>query len=81
MPTVKQYITENIKRISHVKSLVKEKAEDLILILNSQATPLSRGKSWKDLEFSHPERTIRLGTNVQRYRSYRTRLTAVEIET
>jgi hypothetical protein len=62
MPTVEQYITESSKRISHVKSLVKEKAEDLILIPDSQATPLSRGKSWKDLEFSHPERTIRLGT-------------------
>lgn len=62
MPTVEQYITENSKRISHVKSLVKEKAEDLILIPDSQETPLSREKSWKDLEFSHPERTIRLGT-------------------
>lgn len=62
MATVEQYITESSKRISHIKSVVKEKAEDLILIPNSQATPLSRGKYWKDLEFSHPERTIRLGT-------------------
>ncbi len=62
MATAEQYIREDSKRISYIKSLVKEKAEDLILIPESQATPISRKKSWKDLDFSHPQRTIRLGT-------------------
>ena len=62
MATVERNITENNKRISHVKSLVKEKADELILIPETQETPVSKGISWKDLVFSHPNRTIRLGT-------------------
>lgn len=62
MATVERYITENSKRISHIKSLVKEKAEELVLIPETQESPISKGTSWKDLEFSHPERTIRIGT-------------------
>lgn len=62
MATVERYITENNKRISHVKSLVKEKADELILIPETQETPVSKGISWKGLVFSHPNRTIRLGT-------------------
>ena len=62
METVKRYITENSKRISHIKSLVKEKAEELVLIPETQESPISKGTSWKDLDFSHPERTIRIGT-------------------
>ena len=62
MATVEQYITENNKRISHIKSLVKEKAEELVLIPETQESPISEGISWKDLDFSHPERTVRIGT-------------------
>ena len=62
MATVERYITENSKRISHIKSLVKEKAEELVLIPETQESPISKGASWKDLEFSCPERTIRIGT-------------------
>lgn len=62
MATVERYITENSIRISHIKSLIKEKAEKLVLIPETQESPISKGTSWKDLEFSHPERTIRIGT-------------------
>lgn len=54
MATVERYITEKNKRISHVKSLVKEKADELILIPETQETPVSKGISWKDLVFSPP---------------------------
>lgn len=54
MATVERYIRENNKRISHVKSLVKEKADELILIPETRETPVSKGISWKDLFFSHP---------------------------
>lgn len=62
MATVERYITENSNRIAQVKSLVKEKADDLVLTNETLASPISRGKSWKELTFSHPERTIRLAT-------------------
>ncbi len=62
MTTVEHYITEKSKRISHVKSLVKERAEELILMPYTHVTPVSRGVSWKDLEFSHPERMVRIGS-------------------
>lgn len=62
MPTVKAYITENTPRISHVKSVVKRQAEILEKRPTTTPTPISNGVSWRDLEFAHPERTIRLAT-------------------
>lgn len=43
MVTVERYITENNKRISHVKSLVKEKADELILIPESRRLLCQKG--------------------------------------
>ena len=62
MATVERYIKENNAQISKVQRIVKERAEDLMLFPETVPTPLSKGISWKDLEFEHPERTIRLGT-------------------
>lgn len=62
MATVERYIRENNAQISKVQRIVKERAEDLMLFPETVPTPLSKGPSWKDLEFSHPERNIRLGT-------------------
>lgn len=60
--TVERYMTERDQRLSEVKSLVMEKVEELILFPYTEATNISRGTSWKEREFSHPEKTIRLGS-------------------
>lgn len=60
MATVVKDIRENNEKIKRVKKIVKAKAdevEDKELI----ETPLSK-EDWKSKEFSHPERTIRIGT-------------------
>lgn len=62
MATVERHINENSKRILQVKSLVKERAAQLMLFPNTQVSPISQGEVWKNLPFSHPERTIRLAT-------------------
>ena len=61
MATVKKDITEVSEKITEVKKIVKKRAEQLKEKELLQ-TPISEGVSWKDLKFSHPERTVRIGT-------------------
>lgn len=61
MATVHKDIHEESEQINAVKKIVKEKASK-IEKANLKESPLSEGPLWKDLEFSHPERTIRLAT-------------------
>lgn len=61
MTTVHKAITEESEHINKVKRIVKEKASK-IEKANLKESPLATGKSWKDLDFSHPERTVRLAT-------------------
>lgn len=61
MTTVHKAITEESEHINKVKKIVKEKASK-IEKANLKESPLATGESWKDLEFSHPERTVRLAT-------------------
>ena len=61
MTTVHKAITEESEHINKVKKIVKEKASQ-IEKANLKESPLALGRSWKDLEFAHPERTIRLAT-------------------
>ena len=61
MATVEKDIREKSAKISKAKKEIKKKAEtlsDRIVV----PTELSDGTSWKDLDFSHPERTVRIGT-------------------
>jgi len=61
MATVKKDIEETNKKIAHVKRIVKQYAEQIDDTYLEQ-DPIATGTNWKDLEFSHPERTIRIGT-------------------
>ncbi|MCQ2139262.1 MAG: DNA (cytosine-5-)-methyltransferase [Bacteroidales bacterium] len=61
MATVKKDISESTERIDAVKEIVKDRASKIDSVDRSYS-PLSTGKSWRELEFSHPERVIRLGT-------------------
>ena len=61
MPTVKKDIQETSKKISHVKKIIKKRVESLDDSIVQQ-TPISSGTNWKDLDFSKPEKTIRIGT-------------------
>ena len=61
MTTLKKDITEVSDKITKVKKIVKKRAEQLKEKELLQ-TPISAGISWRDLNFSHPERTIRIGT-------------------
>lgn len=61
MTTVHKAITEESEHINKVKKIVKEKASQ-IEKANLKESPLDLGRSWKDLAFSHPERTVRLAT-------------------
>lgn len=61
MATVEKDITEKSAKISIAKKEIKKKAKSLsdrIVV----PTELSDGINWKDLEFSHPEKTVRIGT-------------------
>ena len=61
MATVEKDIKEKSAKITIAKKKIKKKAESLsdrIVV----PTELSDGTNWKDLEFSHPERTVRIGT-------------------
>ena len=61
MTTIHKAITEESEHINKVKKIVKDKASK-IEKANLKESPLALGSSWKDLAFSHPERTIRLAT-------------------
>ena len=61
MPTVKKDIQETNKKISHVKKIIKKRVESLDDSIVQQ-TPISKGVNWKELDFSKPEKTIRIGT-------------------
>ena len=61
MATIKKDIEEISEKITTVKRIVKKRVEEL-QDKRLQETPLSESTSWKDLEFSHPERTVRIGT-------------------
>ena len=61
MATVEKDIKEESEKISKVKKLVKQRAEELEDKALVQ-TPLSSGSSWKELSFQYPDRTIRIGT-------------------
>ena len=61
MATVEEDIKQETDKIKGVKRIVRRRADNLsdndIL-----PTPISDGPNWKDLEFSHPERCVRIGT-------------------
>ena len=61
MGSVRKDINESTDKINAVKKIVKDKAAQ-IDIIEKEYSLISKGKCWKDLKFSHPERTIRLGT-------------------
>lgn len=54
-------INEKSKKITKVKKIIAKKSEE-IEYRDLEQSPISKGTNWKDLEFSHPERTIRIGT-------------------
>lgn len=61
MATVEKDINETTDRIVKVKKLIKKKSETIEHkeLIQSE---ISEGVSWKDLEFTYPQRTIRIGT-------------------
>ena len=61
MATVKKDIEEESEKIIKVKRIVKKRAEKLQDKITTP-TAISEGVSWKDLSFSHPENTVRIGT-------------------
>lgn len=63
MATVLKDIQEKNEQIEHVRKLVRKKAQKLEASNESVLeSPISQGISWKEKEFSHPERTVRLAT-------------------
>lgn len=61
MGTVSKDITESNAKIDAVKRIVIDKASKIENV-ERDWSPISKGRSWKNLQFSHPECTIRLGT-------------------
>ncbi len=61
MATVTKDIQEESEKITKVKRIIKKRTENLEK-KDIQPTPLSKGTSWKELPFSHPENTVRIGT-------------------
>lgn len=61
MATVEKDINEVSDKITMVKHIVKKRVEKLEC-KNIEETPLDDSACWKDLDFSHPENTVRLGT-------------------
>ena len=62
MATVEKDITESSEKIDEVKRIVQERALALEYKKQIPQTPISEGESWKDLAFSQPENTVRIGT-------------------
>ena len=61
MASVEKDIKEDSVQITKVKKLVKKRAEELEE-KELKETPISEGPSWKELCFSYPEKTVRIGT-------------------
>lgn len=61
MATVTKDIQEESEKITKVKRIIKKRTENLEK-KDIQPTSLSKGNSWKELPFSHPENTVRIGT-------------------
>lgn len=61
MATVEKDIKETSNKISKVKRLVKKRVENLEY-KEIEETPIDNEKIWKNMDFSHPENTVRLGT-------------------
>ena len=61
MATIIKDIQEESDKITKVKRIIKNRSEKLEK-KNILPTPLSEDVSWKELPFSHPENTIRIGT-------------------
>lgn len=61
MTTVKKDINEDSEKITKVKRIVKKRIDELEC-KDLKQTSLSEGVSWKDMTFSNPENTVRLGT-------------------
>ncbi len=61
MATVDKDINEVSKKITKVKRIVKKRVEELEY-KDLEETSVTEDVYWKDLEFSHPEKTVRLGT-------------------
>ncbi|MCQ2282906.1 MAG: DNA (cytosine-5-)-methyltransferase [Bacteroidales bacterium] len=57
----KKEIVETTEKIKKVKKIVKAKAAEMEY-RKLDPTPISDGPSWRDLDFSHPEKNIRIGT-------------------
>ena len=62
MATVEKDINESSEKIDKVKRIVQDRALALEYKKQIPQTPIADGASWKDLEFSHPENTVRIGT-------------------
>ena len=61
MATVKKDINEVSDKITKVKRIVKKRIDELEY-KEIEQTPLADGVSWKDIQLSNPESTVRLGT-------------------
>ena len=61
MATVEKDINEVSGKIIKVKRLVKKRVEKLEY-KDIPETPLADGVVWKELQFSHPDNTVRIGT-------------------
>lgn len=61
MATTKKEIVEESDKIKKAKRIVKAKAE-VMEFRKLEQSPISEGPSWRNLEFSFPDREIRIGT-------------------
>jgi DNA (cytosine-5)-methyltransferase 1 len=62
MTTVEKDITESSEKIDKVKRIIKDRALALEYKKQIPQTPLSKGTPWKELQFSKPDKTVRIGT-------------------